>query len=183
MARRSRCGTKPASCPSGTYLAASRLTSPPKADPKKACVLVHPSTTGFAGRSASGSLSIASDDSRVPSAVTTTLSPSLCLQARSANPRTTKHKSLFISEDLTRRKRAENLEQRGLPLDFLERGHDASIRDVSRHFDVKKVVPVFTAPRPRMDGLQIDASLGEVLEHIEQRPGGIVNPENEGGRV
>src|SRR5215510_1287524 len=108
---------------------------------------------------------MASDERRVPSPVTTTQSPSLCLQATAKSKRNAaaiRHTLLLMLPPpllLTRRIGAEHLENAGLPLRFFEGSHDGAIGHVPRQLDVKKIIPSFALHRTGLDGLQIDASL------------------------
>ena len=123
-----------------------------------------------------GSASMASEESLVPSPVSTTLSPSLCLHPAATEPSDTTTDSQqakrleFIPRPLTRRERTENFEQTSLALHFFEDGHQGTVGRVPRYLNVIDVGPGLAREGARLNRRYVDAALGEMLEHVEERP-------------
>ena len=160
----------------GRYLAAIRLISPPNCEPRNACASTHPRTTGLAGSSASGSLSMASDDSRTPSPVTTTLSPSLCLHAAIAvakqKPSNSGGRPILMPRISDAGNEPRTFSSLVWRLTSSRAVTTTEIGDVAGDLHVKEVVPAFSLDReglqglhrPRLDRFQVDTALRKPIE-------------------
>src|SRR5262245_9983406 len=65
--------------------------------------------------------------------------------------------------------RTEHLQVLGIALDRLQRRDHGPVGDVSADLDIEDVVPALALHWPRLQLLQIDAALGEMAKHAEER--------------